>query len=333
MAKKYCFQVSNLIMKKIIFFTLIIFWIFSSLPVGAQEKEKKIEITPTVIDDKALASDILEYTLEIKNNTDRKVDLYAVVSDLTAEGGQKKFTGPDQANKTISLARWIRVSRGVIELMPGEKKELPLKIKVDLEAKSGLYHAVIAFGQGSNRPMAESQVHSGQAPQVLVNLEVGEQIVEKAQMKLFKTERSTYFQSPVKFIVNLNNSGNRTIDPVGGIYIYDRRGALIDEIKVTSGQFTVAPGQAKKFNLQWDSKNKTGKFKAKLELEYGQKDKRDLQDTVYFWFLPLGWLLIFGFGLFIFIILLVWFLFKKTKPYHHYHHQPVGNGVLDLRKK
>jgi hypothetical protein len=318
-------------MKKIIFFTLIVFGLFFWLPVGAQEKGGKVEVTPTIIDDKALASDILEYTLEIKNNTDRKVDLYAVVSDLTAEGGQKEFAGPGEVDKTISLARWIRISRGVIELMPGEKKELPLKIEVNLGAKPGLYHAVIAFGEGSNRPMAEGQARSGQAPQVLVNLEVGEQIVEKAQMKLFKTERPTYFQPPIKFIINLNNSGNRPIDPVGGVYIYDRRGALVDEIKVTSGQFIVAPGQAKEFNLQWEPKDRMGKFKAKLELEYGEKDKRDLQDTVYFWFLPRGWLVVFAFGLFVFIILLVWFLFKKTHHHHHPPYQPVGNGVLDLR--
>jgi uncharacterized membrane protein len=134
-------------------FLIILSFSFSSF---ANAKDE-IVITPTIIDQKVKARDILEFSVKIMNNTGSKVDLYPIVNDISVKEGKQEFIEPSLLDKSTSLARWIQISRGVIELWPGQTKEIPFSIHVNLNAKPGKYYAVIIFAQGSTRHEAEAR--------------------------------------------------------------------------------------------------------------------------------------------------------------------------------
>ena len=57
----------------------------------------------------------------------RKAVLYATVNEITAdsEGEIKEFVTPVMTDRTNTVTSWAEITRGRIELMPGEKIEVP----------------------------------------------------------------------------------------------------------------------------------------------------------------------------------------------------------------
>jgi len=292
------------------FFLLLTFCL--SLITNTVFAQGEIAVSPTIIDQKAEARDILELSVKITNNTSSKVNLYPIVNDISITEGRQEFLEPSLLDKSTSLARWIQISRGVIELRPGEAKEIPFSVHVNLNAKPGKYYAVITFAQGSTRVEAEAKALKLNQPQVLLNIEVEEHIIERAQIQRFQTEKNFFLNFPVKFLLGIENTGNREIKPVGSIHIYNRRGEEVGSVDVNQAQAAIVPQAYNLFENLWQSKKGFGQYKAVLAAEYGNEEKRDLQDTIYFWVLPWQFLIFFGGGLLVLIILL---LLLKRPPY------------------
>ena len=295
------------------FFLLLTFCL--SLITNTVFAQGEIAVSPTIIDQKAEAKDILELSIKITNNTSSKVNLYPIVNDISITEGRQEFLEPSLLDKSTSLARWIQISRGVIELRPGEAKEIPFSVHVNLNAKPGKYYAVITFAQGSTRVEAEAKALKLNQPQVLLNIEVEEHIIERAQIQRFQTEKNFFLNFPVKFLLGIENTGNREIKPVGSIHIYNRRGEEVGSVDVNQAQAAIVPQAYNLFENLWQSKKGFGQYKAVLAAEYGNEEKRDLQDTIYFWVLPWQFLIFFGGGLLVLIILLLLLIRKRLGNY------------------
>jgi len=307
----------------------LLFFIFLEI---AQGQDAGIEISPHVIDEKAIARDLFKYTVKLKNNTDGKVTLYPMVNDISVEEGRQRVLSPDQLDRTESIARWIKIPRGGIPLMPGDEKELDLEINVSMYAIPGKRYAIIGFPDGPNRYDAEASMADKSYAQILINIEVGENIVEKSQIQLFRATRNVFLKYPVVFESDIENFGNRDIYPSGAIFIYNRKGEEVAKIDVNSELMAISPEKKEKIRSEWVPNQAFGKYKARLELEYGQIDKRDLMDTVYFWVLPLPFLLVFSGAFLLFVLLLTIFIFRKT--YNSAKHPglvPRDDGVIDLK--
>ena len=318
------------------FIPIIIIGMFFLTGAISAQVEAGVVISPHIIDEKAKARDVLEFTITLVNNTDKKVSIYPVVNDISETDGQQAFIDPHLLDKTESLARWIEFQRSLIELMPSEEKQVPLKINIDLNAKPGKRYAVITLPQGNNRPLAEASMEMVNYPQIMINIAVEEEIIEKAQIIYFRTDKNIYFYLPVSFSFTVANSGNRGIIPAGGIYVYNRRGQEVDRLDINATRETVAAGAEKNFSVVWADGSGFGKFKARLEAEYGDKSRRDLIDTIYFWILPVKLLIVYGGGLMLALIIITAVVFRRT--YYGQHPRsnsvrPEGNVVVDLRSK
>ncbi len=314
--------------KRIVYIAIIIFIFTPFLKVKAIENHG-IVVNPAIIDEKAEARDILEYVVKVKNERSSRVSLYPIVNDVLKEGGKQEFLDPGLLDKAVSLARWIKFSRGVIELMPGEEKEVDLTINVNLSAKPGKYYATIVFANGSNLPAAEETAKELNQPQLAINIEVEEHVVEKLQILQFKTEKNINLSLPVSFILDIENTGNRELEPKGAISIYNRKGEEVDLIDINSDKLKIGPNENKNIVFSWQAPKSLGKYKAKLNIEYGDKESRDLQDTIYFWVLP--WItLSFFIGLvFILIVFLAIIIFKKTN--HHGQQKNYRSEIINLK--
>jgi hypothetical protein len=293
-------------------------------------------IEPFIIDEKLKAKEIRDYVVRINNQTDRYLNLYPVVSDVNQIEGDEINDDIYSLDKNRSLTRWIKFKRGVIELAPGESTEVDLNIQVALNAQPGKYFASISFPDASGRATAEEKMLSEEQPHLLINVEIEENIIEQARVVNFNTDKNVYLEFPVDFNIEIENSGNKSIYPEGSIFIYNRRGAEVANLELSTDNFEVGPGESNKINVEWSGDKKLGKFQAKLELKYGVSKTRDMQSSFFFWVLPWPILSIMLGVLFVVVFALTWILFRRSYRLHHHvvKHDPQSSsdGVLNLKK-
>lgn len=306
-------------------------------------------VTPAVINEKAKARDILKESVTLTNNLANKINVYAFVNNIAIREGKQEFLDPSRADHSSSLANWIMIRRGFIELLPGEKKKIDFDIEVNLRAKPGMYHALINFAEASTRAEAEAKIAG--APSVTVNLEVFEDIKERLQLKSFISDKTFFFGFPVSFSYELENIGNRPVLPLGEIRIYDRRGREVTSMQISEAASAIAPAENIKIVSSWSGLEKSsaplmlasvasalgvgggfGKYKAVLDIEYGVVGKT-LQDTVFFWVIPLWpitilWLVIVSFSMF-----LLWAWYSRNRSPEARISPRKDAKVIDLRKK
>ncbi len=287
-------------MKRIFILSIIFFSVFLFPGLILAE----VEVSPRIIDQKAKPREVFDFTINIQNNTDSSVWLYPIVNDISKK----------ESVRGGSLAEWVVIPRGRIELAPGEEKEISLSIDVNLNAKPGKYYGTVIFSRGSTRPEAEANALKTNQPEVLLSLEVEEHIVERAQLVRFLPERNLFLTFPIGFVGEIENIGNREIKPTGFIHIYDRKGEEIASLNL--GNLTINPNSKESFSLDWKTDKGFGRFKAIFSAEYGDQTRRELVDTVYFWILPWYFLIVFFFFLIIICLLLTWLILRKLQIYY-----------------
>ncbi|RMD59899.1 hypothetical protein D6821_00100 [Candidatus Parcubacteria bacterium] len=298
-------------MKKFLASSVLVLGIIFSFVLSVQAQSNLVSITPAVIDERAVANEIFNYELTLRNNTDKHLFLYPVIFEVDSQKGRQLVSRIYDFDKTKTLARWIRIKRNTIELPPGAEVKRKLTIDVDLRAVPGRYYAEIVFARGANKLEAELRAQQEAFPTLKLNFEVKEQAVEKMQLLDFTSSKNTYLSWPVNLIIKLKNVGNKELTPQGSIFIYNRRGEEVAKLAVNSQKQAITAEAESEFKTEWRGK-KIGKYKARLELEYGSQNPQTLQDTVYFWVFSWGFLLFFGGGIFFLVILLSVVIFQRT---------------------
>lgn len=288
---------------------LQILFFFSPFFVLAQ---KNVLISPAIIDEKAQPGFLLSFSVMIENKTDSLVWIYPIVMDILPHGG-RNFPKKSFPERTESLGSWVSIPRGRIEILPQKKVSVPLSVKIDPAAKPGIYYGVIIFAKGHEYYEAKKNALTLKEPELLLRFQIEENIVEKAEIKIFKTEKKFYIKTPIKFLLEIKNIGNREIIPEGKIFIYDRNQKEVGNLQINPHKTKIEPQKSEVFQIEWKTKEGFGKYKAVLNAEYGQKVKRDLQDTIYFSILFWQFLLFLFLLFLILAILLIWLIFKIRK--------------------
>lgn len=273
-----------------------------------------VDITPVLIDLKGKSRDIFKETITLTNNTDHKMELYPSVNNVLAADGQQQFTtAHDVAEQSGSLANWIELSRGVIELAPGEKRVVDFIIRIDLRANPGVYHAAISFAEGWARPDAKTNPPAGP---VMINLEVESDVREVMQLNKFSSDNMVFTGDDVLFNYQLQNIGNQELQPTGEIRIYDRRGTEVAAVDVNREGKTVSPDQTAQLASVWSAAKGFGKFKAMLTVNYGKGQTAAVQDTVYFWIIPWKQLLMILSGVLAAVVILMVYFHRWFEERH-----------------
>lgn len=241
--------------------------------------------TPAVIDGKGKVREILHYTMTVVNTTKHLVTIYPWVTDIDIkEGGSgtSDLAGTHEKELSESLARWIEVTRGSVDLLPGEQKDVPVTIQINLNAKPGTYHSAIHLSAGGTRPDAEA--NKSDTMDVLVNIEVLDDINERLQLNTFVPTKGVFANDSASFNYNIENIGNRGEVPHGKIRIYDKGGREVATVDANTEGKRLEPSSKAMLSSVWASGDSFGRYKAMLDLEYGGRGT--LQDTVYFWVIP-----------------------------------------------
>lgn len=243
-----------------------------------------LAVTPAFIDEKAKPRDIIKQSITLVNTSERKLNLFPSVRDVDRDEGEKEFArAQNSAEREASLANWIELSRGVIELSPGEEKTVPFVIRVNLNALEGAYHANIAFYEGSSREAAESNPPTAS---IDVNVEVSPDVKEILQLNSFFTDNIFFSGDDVAFNYQFENVGNQNLQPKGEIRIYDRRGKEVAAVGVNPDGKMVGPDEISQLASVWTAAEGFGRYKAFLNVDFGASQTASVQDTVYFWIVP-----------------------------------------------
>ncbi|MCL9972075.1 MAG: hypothetical protein NBV63_01565 [Candidatus Pacebacteria bacterium] len=252
---------------------------------GVSFAADELTITPVIIDEKAKIRDILKETITVTNAGERVLRLYPSVFDVSpVEGQADQFVrAEDSLERSVSLANWIELSRGVIELGPGESKEIPFVIRVNLNATPGKYYAHVTFGEGSTRDDSDATEPLGT---VTVNVEVQADIKEVLQLGSFFTDNIFFSGDDILFNYQIENIGNQNLKPNGEIRVYDRRGVEVASIPVNQDGASFTPEQKALLASVWSGAEGFGKYKAFLDISYGSNQTASVQDTIYFWIVP-----------------------------------------------
>ncbi len=296
--------------RKLLLITLIF-----SFQVGFVKADvSPIKVSPVIIDQQAKPRDVLEYKITLTNDTSNRASLYALVEDVSVKNGQQQIVDLISLDKTISLVRWLQINRSRILIAPHQQISVPLKIEIDPQAKSGKYYALITFSPGSSKPQAEENAKKFKQPQVLVGIQVTKNKLDRLQLNEFKNKKNIYFNSPASFYIELKNIGNQLEKPTGEIIIYNKKLETIKEISLANKFKPIEPGKKEKIILTWPFENAgVGRYKARLYISYGQNNNKDLNDSLYFFIIPIKFIIITIGGIIFTLLFLLIILFEIFK--------------------
>lgn len=266
----------------------LIFFVFPDATFAAD-----YSVTPLIIDRTIEPRDSFEESIKITNATDRKLRLFPTVNEITvgSEGTIQTFIPASMGDNKISVTSWIEVTRGQIEIAPGETIKVPVITHVNPNAAPGEYHAFIGFAEGSNRDEAEAKVMAGTAPGVVIRLSLVEKRSEYLRLERFTIDRFITGTADAVATYDLENVGGLALTPAGEIIFYDGKGVEAGSVKINTDAQEIVPGKKVTFTSLIPDLGTIGRYKAFLNIEYGSNQRANVYDTVYFNIVPIKILL------------------------------------------
>lgn len=256
-----------------------------------------------------------EVTITLQNPSDRQVRVYATINRVAVDdsGTITEFRERGESDNRTTVTSWLAVNRGRIELAPGETREIPLTLDVHPQAEPGVYHAFVGFASGSNRPKAEAKVAAGEAPGSLVRIAVEADRTAYLQLQQFFTERFLTKPADASLTYTISNPSDTPLRPSGEIIIYDSRGSELGAVNLVIPQ-PLDPGEEQEYRVSMpDLGNDIGKHKAMLSVRYGEGQTALLQDTVFFYQVPLVKLIAIFASILLFALLLAYWIHSRYR--------------------
>lgn len=270
-------------------------------------------VSPLVMDLEAKARDIITKTIILTNTGTVPVTVYPTVNNISlTEGGTiEEFVPQVMSDRTRSLASWIEVSRRGIDLIPGEPYTLPVTFRMSPDPVPGTYHALIGFGYGRNQDEAKKQVEGGRAPGSIITLTVPDDRNEFLKLSRFIIDRFVTSAENQAAAYTFTNPGDETVVPEGEIILYDATGREVGSVAVNEEKVSIPPGGEHTFRASVPVEGLFGKYKAFLSIEYGSVNRASLQDTSFFYALPLERLILIFVVLALFVALISWYFHRR----------------------
>jgi hypothetical protein len=288
---------------------LVIFAVF--LPGLADAAD--LNIRPFLIDKTVEPREFLQEQVSITNNTNRKLNVYATVNEITVdkEGEILAYESPIMTDRTKTIASWVEVKRGRIEIQPGETEAVDLGFRIHPNAVPGEYHVFIGFGAAEKRFQAVEAARAGELDGVIVKLTIEDKRTEYLRISGFIIDRFVTSAADKKVEIELENLGDVPATPQGEIIFFTSNGEEIDAIPVNTDLLMVPPGETVTITSELPLGNQLGRFKANLALQYGETQRASLYDTTQFFMMPLHILLLM-LGAAVLLSLIIFMLLHRT---------------------
>jgi hypothetical protein len=271
-------------------FVLVLGVVLQASPVHALVS---YSVSPLVVDEEVEERDIIEHTITLKNTGDTPVTIYPTVNNISlGDGGEiQEFVTQVMSDQTRSLAAWIDISRAGIDLLSGQTKTVTLLLRINPSAVPGEYHALVGFPHGGNRDEAERMLARGDAPGTIVTVSVVDKKTTLLKLGRFLVDKFVTSEKNSGASYTVRNPGDEPLIPKGEVIFYDAKGKEVGSLPVNTENIEIPPGGEHTFVGAVPTEGLFGKYKAFLSLEYGKGTVASVQDTAFFYVVPLTTLL------------------------------------------
>lgn len=302
----WCLYFKNYVLK---FFVLLL----CVLPVVAAAAD--FTVTPLALNYDVGRRDIIEDTITVTNTSDRLLRLYASVHEVsrTETGVVKDFAVVDTAEKAFTPSNWVEITRGRLELAPGEKRDIPFTIRMHPHTEAGEYSVFVGLAAASNQPKAVAAITAGDGQGSLLNITVDKKQSHQLRLESFQTGRFVSDPQTHTIEVALKNPGTVQTVPQGEVIFYDTRGHEVAATTFNNEGRAVTEQATETFSVSLPDTLPMGKYKAFLDVSYGDELRATLQDTAFFYVINVGTLATVFVSLLLLTLLVVW-LYVRRQP-------------------
>lgn len=223
-------------------------------------------------------------SIKIFNNSTEKeyleLKLAKFVADRTGSRPQiREFESRDE------YQHWLTFENNKIEVNPGEWQTVDLDFSPPNEAALTYYYAIIVKRQVDTVDENATTVVTG-APAILVLANVASpNAIQELQLVEFKTEKKFYEYLPTEFKINIKNTGNIHLNPLGNIFIDRGKVKDVALLSFNKENGLILPGSERTYSTRWtegfpvyepvlengvEKKDKNGKTIYKLNWDFSK---------------------------------------------------------------
>ncbi len=279
------------------------------------------QISPVLLELNADPGKSYTINLKLKNTTSGSLLAKAQVNDFGAKnesGDPEIFLQDSPENQTFSMRHWVAsIPNNLFKTQ--ESKVIPVTINVPGDAEPGGHYGVVRFsGVPPELENDDSAVALSASIGTLVLIRVSGNVKESAQIASFyasqnEYQRSFFERGPLTFVERIQNTGNIHVKTKGTVEVKNLFGKTVASLPVNDPPKNVLPKSIRRFEQTWNKPWLIGRFKAKLQLTYGNSGQ-NLAREITFWIIP--WKLLFAIlALVITVILLFGFTLKRYNRY------------------
>lgn len=281
----------------------------------------EISVQPLLIDLELESRDVVTRDITLTNDSDAKLSVYATVNEIAIDGtGEiKEFITPVMTDRTDTITSWIEITRGRIELMPGEVKTVPLTVRMHPQTQSGIYHAFIGFVPEKKRPNAEEIALQGNAEGLILKIALEESKNELLRISSFQTSRFIVKESQRMLEIEVENNGETESTPTGEVIFYNGRGEEVASVLVNEEGVSVPAKGKTTLYAKIPLSNEIGRYKANVTLKYGVNAKNSSFDTLQFFIIPLKLAIALGLAILFFSFFITYLLRRVFRDELHEH--------------
>jgi hypothetical protein len=258
-------------------------------------------------------------TLTVENVTGAATTAKPIVNDFEpsqSENGQPKIILDETKSASGNSFKSLVGTLPSVQLAPGEKKTLPVKIVVPGNANAGGYYGAIRFISDNGNDTDKNLSLSASVGTIFLvrvpgNLTEALQLVEFTAAKNGSTGRLFINSGNMTIVTRLKNTGNIHVKPFGKIQIADNSGKVVEEYEFnnTEPRANILPNSTRKFEDQLKNKKWIGKYTITANLGYGTGGSLITAKNS-FWIIPM-WVIIAGGVLLVALLVGGFLLYRK----------------------
>jgi hypothetical protein len=305
-----------ILISKIISSFVFLFLLVGVIPAPAfAQNSLSLSVSPTLFEMTASPGQEWESMIRVINSNPYDINVYADVVNFApqGEGGLGKFLPVlSEESKGQTLAEWIQIEIGDIEIAAEQTLEIPFTITVTEDAPPGGHFAALLIGTKSLSDAPDAlQVETSQVVTSLVFLRVTGDVVEEGLIREFRSAQNIADKPEMDFELRFENKGNVHILPQGEIKILNMWGEERGVIPVNRQTLfgNVLPEQIRKYSFSWIgewSVADMGRYRAIATLAYGLDSRQFATSETTFWVIPWKIASIVLLVLFGFVSLMTW---------------------------
>jgi len=295
-------------LKLFLLFSVLTLFLFNTHAVEA------FTVTPSYLDLSVERGEKVEKTVSIFNEATEAARFSFEVADVKfSEDSVPQFL-LDQELGGNSIKWWVNFEDSMLDLQPGEKKDLKIRLSIPDGADPGGHYGAIVFSRVNPNPeQNKTAVGLNQKLASLLFFNVEGQVFRTFEVGRFGANSSINNSLPVNFTILINNRGNTHLQPHGLVTIYDVwRNKKVGQVVVNEQFLYLFPQGNKLFEAQWVDSDPLGSiwryfgpYKAVLEMK--AEGASDVKVESQFWVLPGTVVMVFlGAGLLFITALLVY---------------------------